>query len=85
MFFSEVGTAFKFTEVGPYDERFPWNHWDNILMDFPKWLLSGESSQIIDKFCSGPWADFLNMAYILMQVIRNVKQSFADVFQNNCS
>ena len=44
-----------------------------------------ESLQIIDKFCSGPLANFLNMAYMFMQVIKNAKQSFADVFQNKCS
>ena len=44
-----------------------------------------ESLQIIDKFCSSPLANFLNMAYIFMQVMRNAKQSFADVFQNRCS
>ena len=41
-----------------------------------------ESLQIIDKFCIGPWAIFLNMGYIFMQVIRNVKQSFPDVPEN---
>ena len=40
---------------------------------------------MIDKFCSAPLVDFLNMAYIFMQVIRNVKQLFADIFQNRCS
>ena len=44
-----------------------------------------ESLQIIDKFCSSPLANFLNVAYIFMQVMRNAKQSFADVFQNRCS
>ena len=44
-----------------------------------------ESLQIIEKFCSGPLAIFLNMAYIFMQVIGNAKQSFADVLQNRCS
>ena len=39
-----------------------------------------ESLQIIDKFCSGPL-----VLYIFMQVIRNAKQSFADVLQNRCS
>ena len=44
-----------------------------------------ESLQIIDKFCSGPLANLLNMAYIFMQVIKNAKQSLADVLQNRCS
>ena len=44
-----------------------------------------ESMQIIDKFCSGPLANFLNMVYIFMQVLRNAKQSFADVLQNRYS
>ena len=40
---------------------------------------------MIDMLCSGPLANFLNMPYIFMQVIRNAKQSFADVLQNKCS
>ena len=43
-----------------------------------------ESFQIIDKFCSSPFANFLNMAYIFTQVIRNAKQSTADILQNRC-
>ena len=35
--------------------------------------------QIIDKFCSGPLANFLIIAYIFMQIVRNAKQSFADI------
>ena len=38
-----------------------------------------------DKFCTGPLAIFLNMAYIFIQVIRNVMQSTADVPLNRCS
>ena len=44
-----------------------------------------ESLQIIDKFCTDPFAKFLNMVYIFMQVIRNAKQSFADVLPKSCS
>ena len=44
-----------------------------------------ESLQIIHKFCAGPLAIFLNMAYIFMQVKRNAKQSFADVLENRRS
>ena len=29
-------TASQLTEVEPYDECFPWNYWDHILMDFPE-------------------------------------------------
>ena len=38
-----------------------------------------ESLQIIDKFCSCPLANFLIIVYIFMPVIRNAKQSFADI------
>ena len=69
-------TASKFTEVESYDYRFPWNHWDHLLMDFPKQLLYMESLKIIDKFCSGPLENFLNMACIFIQVIRNCSQMF---------
>ena len=38
------------------------------------WKIYMESLQIIDKFCSSPLANFLNMAYIFMQDITNAKQ-----------
>ena len=41
-----------------------------------------ESLYIIDKFCSGSLAIFLN---IFMPVIGNAEQSFVDVLQNRCS
>ena len=43
-------------------KRFPWNHWDHLLMDFPKELLCMESLQIIEKISSGLLANFLAMA-----------------------
>ena len=77
MFFCEVGLHQPIS----HHERFPWNHCDHLLMDFSKKLLYMESLQIIDKFCSGPLANFLNVVYIFMQVIWNAKQPFADVLK----
>ena len=54
--------------------RFPWNHWDHLLMDFPKYLLYG--------ILANKWwilfRSFLNVAYIFMQYIGNAKQSVVD-------
>ena len=41
-----------------------------------------ESSQIIDKFCSGPLSKFSKHGlHFYMQVVSNAEQLFADVFK----